>query len=384
MPAATLSPAKLLPLIRAGIAAAPHRADLKLQLAKILFQTGAAAEIVERFDAAAARGSDLELSYYVGLAALAVRDDRLAHDALRNAADNGHEAAFGHLAEALRNLGQPDAALTAGLRGLARAPSDYKALGIVVRTLLERGERDRIWALCAELRARGGWGASLPSAMALAASTPEQRATVAALVDVPRWLAATPLDVPQGFNRRLAAELLAHDSLAPLPATKATTGAGRRIDHLQRTAGPLARDLLARIEAAVADYVERRQSAVDHPMFQRPPAARVLNSWALTIHDDGHEDWHMHPSAWISGVYYVAVPNAGARSNARAGQITFGSFPFGAESADPAWPRRHVTPREGLLLIFPSYFAHRTWPTGVADPRICVAFDVGAAPPNDG
>jgi hypothetical protein len=39
----------------------------------------------------------------------------------------------------------------------------------------------------------------------------------------------------------------------------------------------------------------------------------------------------------------------------------------------PSWT---VAPRSGDLLLFPSYFAHRTWPTGVATPRISVAFDV--------
>jgi hypothetical protein len=37
-------------------------------------------------------------------------------------------------------------------------------------------------------------------------------------------------------------------------------------------------------------------------------------------------------------------------------------------------------PRPGMLLLFPSYFAHRTLPTGSRDPRLCVAFDVEPSP----
>jgi uncharacterized protein (TIGR02466 family) len=104
-----------------------------------------------------------------------------------------------------------------------------------------------------------------------------------------------------------------------------------------------------------------------------------LNGWAVVVHDDGHENWHMHPSGWISGVYYVAVPEIRSNAGESPGAIEFGPFPFGGAANVPSWPRRRVTPHAGLLLLFPSYYAHRTWPTGVAEPRICVAFDVVSA-----
>lgn len=380
MPTTSVAAAKLLPLIRAGVAAAPGRPDLQLQLAKALFQTDALAELIERFaPGITATDADPELLYHLGLAAAASGDHRLAHDALRAAAKGGYAPAFGYLAEALRRLGRDDEALDAGLRGLHHLPSDFKALGIVVRTLLERGERERVRALCAGLLERGAWNAYVPSALALAADTPDRDADVAALIDAPRRLAAAHLGVADDFNAGLAAELLAHPALAPLPSTKATSGAGRRIDRLQDAAGPLARELLARIAAAVEEYAVRRDAGADHPLRERRPAATVLNAWAIAVHDDGHEEWHMHPGGWISGVYYVAVPPAATPADDRPGAIEFGPFPLGGDGASRGWPRRRVTPRAGMLLLFPSYFAHRTWPTGVAEPRICVAFDVVAA-----
>ncbi|HEV2643455.1 MAG TPA: hypothetical protein VGT98_12140, partial [Candidatus Elarobacter sp.] len=225
---------KLLPLVRAGVAAAPDRADLALRLAKTLFQADRMPELIDRFRTSAERGdADAELLYYLGYAAAMTNERELAVDALRAAADKGFDAAFGHLAEALRRVGRPDDALAAALRGLERSPSDFKSLGMVVRSLLERGEPERLWTICTNLRAAGVWNAYLPSAMALAAATPAQRDEVAALVDSPRWFAAAQLDVPDGFNERLSAELLGHASLSPLPSTKATSGTGRRIDRLQ-------------------------------------------------------------------------------------------------------------------------------------------------------
>ena len=37
-----------------------------------------------------------------------------------------------------------------------------------------------------------------------------------------------------------------------------------------------------------------------------------------------------------------------------------------------------VRPEEGPMVLFPSYFCHRTVPTGSADMRVVIAFDVPA------
>jgi hypothetical protein len=78
-------------------------------------------------------------------------------------------------------------------------------------------------------------------------------------------------------------------------------------------------------------------------------------------------------------VYYVAVPHVEPLDDGHPGAIEFGPFPFGAERDVRSWPRDYVTPRAGMLLLFPSYYGHRTWPTRVGDPRIVVAFDVVSA-----
>ena len=370
----------VLELLRKGVAAAPDRTDLALQLAKTLVRADRMAELVDRFRNIAARDdAPAELRYWLGFAAAATNDFELAVVALRGAADAGFDAAFGHLAEALGRIGRADDALAAALRGLERSPEDFRSLGMLVRLLLERGDVERLWAVCADLRARGAWNAYIPSAMALAATTPAQDAEVAALVDSPRWFAASQLAVPDGFNEALAAELLAHAALTPLPSTKATSGAGKRIDRLQVTGGPLARDLLDGIRAEVDAYVLRRHGDGAHPMIERRPARVALNAWALAVHDDGHEDWHMHPDGWISGVYYVAVPRADPQADRHPGAIAFGPSPFGTSRDVRSWPRALVTPRAGRLLLFPSYYGHRTWPTRGAEPRIVVAFDVVAA-----
>jgi hypothetical protein len=372
--------AKVLPLLKAGVAAAPDRVDLKLQLTKTLFYTDQMAELVEWLRPAVAdNDANPEFLYYLGRSALVTCDNELALNALERAASKGFGSAFSYFAEALHRFDRSDEALMAGLRGLEHSPSDFKAMSIVVRVLLERGATQRLWDLCVDLRARGAWGAYVPSAMALAAATPEQDSEVAVLVDQQRWFSTTQVAVTNNFNQKLAAELLTHKSISPLPSIKSTIGGGSRIDQLELTGGPMALDLLVRIRAAVDSYVAERQAIAGHPMIVHQPTCVALNSWAVMVHHDGHETWHIHPSGWISGVYYVQIPEFESSSKKSPGAIEFGPYPFGFERESTVWLRQQITPMAGMLLLFPSFYGHRTMPTAVHTPRICVAFDVISA-----
>ena len=367
---------KMLPLLRMAVASAPDRPDLKVKLALALHKTNQMTELVDWLRPTASdEEADPELLMCLGEAAFAVRDYQLALTALRSAAAKGFTPACGRIAETLAHLGRPDEALDAGLEALDRSPRDSKAFSTVARVLLDRNETERTWDLCANLRGRGVWGGYLPSAMALAAATEGRRDEVAGLVDPARWFAATRLAVSNDFNDGLAAELLEHRFMCPMPATSATRGTCNWILQLQLTGGPLAQNLLGRLREAVGIYLEERQPFSDHPLIALRPRCVDLSSWGLAVHDDGCTTWHIH-DGWLSGIYYVRMPPAGPFQHEHPGAIEFGLYPFGRE-AETMWsPRWHVMPEPGQLLLFPSYFAHRTWPTGVGEPRVCVAFDV--------
>lgn len=90
----------------------------------------------------------------------------------------------------------------------------------------------------------------------------------------------------------------------------------------------------------------------------------------------GHQLPHTHPDAWISGVYYPKLPQiVNGPGEQHAGWIEFGR-PL-AEYLGAIEPEvMAVQPREGLLVLFPSYFYHRTIPFDTDEERISVAFDV--------
>lgn len=85
---------------------------------------------------------------------------------------------------------------------------------------------------------------------------------------------------------------------------------------------------------------------------------------------------HIHPSAWLSGVYYVQLPELASQTGqGEAGWIEFGRPPEHFHcTVEPEV--RAIRPEPGLMLLFPSYFYHRTMPFESAGLRISISFDV--------
>ncbi len=93
------------------------------------------------------------------------------------------------------------------------------------------------------------------------------------------------------------------------------------------------------------------------------------------LRSQGYQHGHIHPSAWISGVYYVSLPpEVRQEKNDDSGWIEFGRAPY-YYSIDNTQNVRAVQPEEGMLVLFPSYFYHRTVPFDSDKERVTIAFD---------
>jgi uncharacterized protein (TIGR02466 family) len=126
----------------------------------------------------------------------------------------------------------------------------------------------------------------------------------------------------------------------------------------------------------VEAYREGLPRESSHPFVRSKPARYRLTAWSVVLESQGHQIPHIHPSAWLSGVYYVAVPESIAASgDETAGWIEFGQPPEHYHGKVPA-ELVLEKPRPGLLVLFPSYFYHRTIPFDAAGRRISIAFDV--------
>jgi tetratricopeptide (TPR) repeat protein len=374
-PGGALARIKALAVVRAALAVAPDRIDLKRQAAKLLYELEQFAELTDWLRPLANQtDGDPGLLCWLGQAAER-QDPALSAIALQTAVAAGCGEAFGPLASTLARLNRPDEALAAALSALARDPADYRAIVVAARVHAARTEFREISALCRSLWSRGGRNSQILATEAFGHAMSGDEHARDRLVDPDRWLSIENLPIDPAFNERLMRDLEAGKSLAALPSTKATIGEALRYDDIATHPRESVQELMALVRVAVERYVRNRVRHADHPMIADRPREIDLSSWSLTVRGDGRETWHIHPSGWVSGVYYVQVPPRD-KLTGTAGGIEFGPLPVGPEREGLPWPRRTILPEAGQLLLFPSYFAHRTFPTGIDVPRTVVAFDV--------
>ena len=128
-------------------------------------------------------------------------------------------------------------------------------------------------------------------------------------------------------------------------------------------------DAIARYEAAVAGDPA-------HPFLRNPPQNRHLEVWANIMDSAGYHDTHFHPTGWLSGTYYPSLPPLDAlQAQGDAGGIEFGRSLYSIHTRrEPG--TRVIRPKEGMVVLFPSYFGHRTLPFDSPEKRYSIAFDV--------
>lgn len=134
------------------------------------------------------------------------------------------------------------------------------------------------------------------------------------------------------------------------------------------------------LTGAIMGEIEQRVAGLnlhEDPWAAARPDRAWLRTWAVITDGDGFENWHVHQFGWLSGVYYVRVPDQIANGNSRNGCIAFGlPDDLAGQAGAEAYGERLVRPREGLMMTFPSQAYHRTYPHETGGKRICFAFDV--------
>lgn len=110
-----------------------------------------------------------------------------------------------------------------------------------------------------------------------------------------------------------------------------------------------------------------------------------LQGWANVNRLGDYHDPHNHPYAYLSGTYYVRVPESRAplrnRSDVRPGCITFydprGAVNMTAIKDDPQIEPEHtVAPKPGTILMWPAFVMHFVHPNLSEEPRISISFNV--------
>ncbi|MEK9672411.1 MAG: tetratricopeptide repeat protein [Rhodospirillaceae bacterium] len=337
---------------RKAIAVDPDFLDAHYNLATLLQETGHPVEALRHYD----------------------RIDAIAP---------GHPGALVNRAYALRELGRTDDAVIAAERAAAAAPDYDKALVNSGDLYLATGQTDKALALAERYLGRHPGNTSMLALQCIAFNEAGDVGALGRLLDYDRLLRFGVIDPPDGygsledFNAALARHVRTHPSLVRSPKSHATRNGRHSGELMIEPKGPVA-GLEQAIHRGVADYRAALPPEAGHPFLAQRPEALALSVWGVVMEDRGHQVAHIHPAAWLSGVYYPEIPDVvRADDPEQRGWIEFGRPPddFHATQAPKLITLR---PENGLMILFPSYMYHRTVPFHAPVERLSVAFDVVA------
>jgi Flp pilus assembly protein TadD len=283
------------------------------------------------------------------------------------------------LAGILFDQGRLEEAETHALEAAAARPEAQGVLINVVTILLARGRAEEaVPFIDAQLR-------RLPQAqMWLAFESVASRMLATPrygeLCDYERLVRVYDLEVPAGwssmtqFNRDLAAALHDRHRFSRHPIDQTLRNGTQTSRSLLSDPDPVIRAVIEAFDAPIEDYRRTLGLPDDHPLSRANRGeSHFTGAWSVLLRRNGFHVNHVHPEGMLSSAYYVEVPPEAQDQALKSGWIKFGEprHPIPGMTAE-----RHVQPKPGRLVLFPSYMWHGTNPIYGEEPRLCIAFDV--------
>ena len=106
------------------------------------------------------------------------------------------------------------------------------------------------------------------------------------------------------------------------------------------------------------------------------PKKFKLYGWYVRLTQNGHQEAHIHPNGWVSGVVYLKTVNSKDTKN---GAIELGLHGYNLPIIDKNYPRKVHHPKNGQIILFPSSLFHKTYPFIEEVDRCVIAFDLHPA-----
>ena len=207
------------------------------------------------------------------------------------------------------------------------------------------------------------------------------------LCDYPKFIKVYQLDVPKGYAALNDFLLAVRDELTPLhqnesePLQQTLRNGTQTAARLLHTPTPVFKALKESISALVRRYIDDLPNDMSHPFLARKSSQfEFSGSWSVKLRADGFHINHVHPEGWISSSCYISIPKSMGESDALdgvyQGHIKFGESPL--QLGDRELIEFALEPKPGMVVLFPSYFWHGTYPFkgGESDYRLTAPFDV--------
>lgn len=290
--------------------------------------------------------------------------------------------------EALHRLGRSAEARLDFEAALSADPSNVAAASGMVGLLAAAGAWAELLALAERVEACGALLMPLAHARLRALIGLGRHREARALLDFDGFVRMQTIAPPPGFeslaafNAALEADLQApgHTRLTDRPRIRLR--GGEQIEDLKAHPSAAMRALFAVLRAQTQAYFDGAHGLAATSLARFAPARASLSPWALLLGPEDFQARHFHLDAVLSGVYYVAAPQAALQPGTRDGALVIPDPPGELEGGESLI--RYVQPEPGRLVLFPGYIPHRTRPSHHPGSRISIAFNVVAQRPEAG
>ncbi|MFT6389510.1 MAG: hypothetical protein ACJAUP_002903 [Cellvibrionaceae bacterium] len=332
---------------RKSVEFSPNDSELRLNLSNLLFETG----------------------YF---------EDAADELATSNKLKPNNPTVLYQLSYVNKRLKRPQAALEAAEQLVTMQPSS-QALSTLAAAKLMNSNYESALIDCDLGLSKRPEDRRLLSDKTIALSGKGDKSAANDLFKLDELLAISNIDTPEGydtiadFNQQLTQHIDEHKGLDFSGVSHSCQKGNTSKDVVfVSPSGPF-KLLSDAIRSAVAAYHRNIDQQSSHPWLQHIPefSELTISGWVTKLGNQGHQEGHIHDTAWISGVYYVNLPTN--RGN-QAGSIEFGRAPFFYPEGDQG-SIKVIEPLGGSLVLFPSYFYHRTIPFESEQDRITIAFD---------
>jgi tetratricopeptide (TPR) repeat protein len=363
-----------------GVRRWPQDQGLQNALANVRWMRGAGESFARDYEAAVQRQPDA-LHLRVGCADLLRRADlptraeHLLREGLARTPANGPlQGALGTL---LDEMNRTEEGLPLLRAAVADAPNVASLRGSLICGLLRLGRGDEALREVAPLRRAqptdGGWIAYESMALRQLGDPRYHE-----LCDFDLMVQPFDLEAPRGYANISEFNAALRESVERLHVLET-----HPLDQSLRGGSQTTRSLLAVDDAAVKHYLSALEEPIrayiatmkkpNHPWSgYKTDRFKLAGCWSVKLKPNGYHVNHLHPAGWISSAYYVSLPEVTKAGESQEGWIKFG---------EPRWPtpactiEKVVQPKEGRLVLFPSYMWHGTIPFSTGE-RITAPFDV--------
>ena len=114
----------------------------------------------------------------------------------------------------------------------------------------------------------------------------------------------------------------------------------------------------------------------NNPFLIKKPKHYKLNCWANFLKAGDYQSNHIHNLGWMSGVYYVDLPELENENVENEGFIEFNRAGYGLPHFGKEEGIKLIKPETGMIIFFPSYVWHGTIPFSGSKNRVSISFDI--------